>query len=67
MNMNKVIIQDANMSLNVDEFSEEFASVVIASLLDFFLGFDQVLLALKSQDMTAFQTPIGLIRITRLP
>jgi hypothetical protein len=40
MNINKVIIQDTNIPLNMDEFSEEFASIVIALLLDFFLGFD---------------------------
>jgi hypothetical protein len=66
-NINKVTIRDANMPPNMDEFSEEFSCCVVASLLDFFSGYDQVLLALKSRDMTAIQTPIGLLRVTRLP
>ncbi len=40
------------MPPNIDEFSDEFASYVVASFLDFFLGYDQVLLDLKSRDMT---------------
>jgi hypothetical protein len=67
MHMNKVTIRDANMPPNVDEFSEEFAGCVVASLLDIFSGYDQAMLALRSRDMTAFQTPIGLLRLTRLP
>jgi hypothetical protein len=55
------------MPPNVDEFSKEFARCVVASLLDIFLGYNQALLALKSRDLTAFQTPIGLLRLTRLP
>jgi len=65
--MNKVTIRDANMPLNVDEFSEEFAGCVVVSLLDFFSRYDQALLDMKSRDMTAFQTPLGLVRTTRLP
>jgi len=40
------------MPLNIDEFLDEFASYVVASLLDFFSGYDLVLLDLKSRDMT---------------
>jgi hypothetical protein len=67
MKMNGVTIRDGNLPPQVDEFSEEFAGCTVASLVDFFSGYDQVILALKSRDMTAFQTPIGLLRMTRLP
>jgi len=67
MKMNGVTIRDGNLPPQVDEFSEEFAGCTVASLIDFFSGYDQALLALKSRDMTAFATPIGLLRMTRLP
>ena len=64
--MNRVTIRDANMPPSVEGFSEEFAGCTVASLLDFFSGYDQALLDPKSRDMTAFYTPIGLLRTTRL-
>ena len=54
MNMNGVIIRDVNLPFNVEEFSEEFAGMCVASLIDFFSGYDQVVLAEKSRDLTAF-------------
>jgi hypothetical protein len=65
--MNRQTIRDANLPPSVDEFSEEFAGCKIASLIDFFSGYDQVELDVKSRDLTAFQTPLGLLRQTRLP
>jgi hypothetical protein len=38
----------------------------VASLIDFFSGYDQVELDKKSRDLTAFQTPLGLLRQTTL-
>lgn len=67
MEMNKVTIRDANLPPNPDEFAEHFAGCQIASLVDFFSGFDQVALDKKCRDMTAFMTPIGLLRNTTLP
>ena len=67
MPMNKVTIRDANMPPSADEFSENFAGCQIASLIDFFSGYDQVELDIRSQDMTAFMTPLGLLRQTTLP
>jgi len=40
------------MPPNIDEFLDKFASYVVVFFLDFFLGYDQVLLDLKSRDMT---------------
>jgi RNase H-like domain found in reverse transcriptase/Integrase zinc binding domain/Reverse transcriptase (RNA-dependent DNA polymerase) len=67
MDMNKVTVRDANLPPSVDEFSEEFAGCSIASLVDLFSGYDQIVLDPEHRDMTAFQTPIGLLRMTRLP
>ena len=65
--INKHTIQDANLPLLVDEFSEEFAGCQIALIIDFFSRYDQIELDAKSRDLTGFQTPIGLLRITTLP
>ena len=54
------------MPLLVDEFLEEFARCQCASLIDFFSRYDQLTLNVKSKDMTAFITPLSLLRITTL-
>lgn len=63
---NGYTILDAALPPRVDEFSEEFAGMAIASIVDLLSGYDQVELAEESRDMTAFQTPLGLMRMTRL-
>lgn len=65
--VNRVTLRDANLPPQVNKFSEEFAGYVIASLVDFFLGYDQVSLATESRNFTGFQTPLGLMRMTTLP
>lgn len=65
--MNRVTIRDANLPPSSDEYSEDFAGCHIVSLIDWFSGYDQVELAEHCRDMTAFQTPIGLLRQTTLP
>jgi hypothetical protein len=67
LEMNRVTIRDANLPPAVDEFSEEFAGCAIASLVDLFSGYDQLPLAEKCRDMTAFMTPLGLVRMTTIP
>ena len=67
MKLNSVTLRDANLPPSVDEFSEEFAGCTVASLIDFFSGYDQLVLAPESRDMTAFMTPLGLLRMTTPP
>jgi hypothetical protein len=50
-----------------DEFSERFAGYPLVSLIDLFSGYDQCTLATVSRDITAFHTPLGLMRMTTLP
>ena len=40
--LNRVTIQDANLSSSADKFSEKFASYIISSLINFFSSYDQV-------------------------
>lgn len=67
LNMNAVTLRDANLPPNVDDFSDEFAGMKITSLIDLFSGYDQISLDKRDRDMTAFMTPIGLLRQTTLP
>lgn len=67
MEVNQITLKDANLPPQVDEFSEEFAGCAIASLIDLFSGYDQAPLAIQSRDLTDFQTPLGLMRMTTLP
>ena len=67
MELNRVTVKNTNLPPSTDEFSEEFAGCAISSLIDFFSGYDQVELDEESQDLTAFMTPLGLIRMTTLP
>ena len=67
MFLNKVLIKDANLLLSADEFLEDFSGMAIASVLDLFSGYDQVLLDPASRDITAFQTQIRLFQMTTLP
>jgi len=61
MNINKHTVQDANLSPNMKEFAEEFAEIIIFSLIDFFSEYDQIELNQESRDMTAFQTLMKLL------
>ena len=67
MEINRVTIRDANLPPNPDDFAESFAGLTCASLVDFFSGYDQIGLAEESRDLTGFHTPLGLLRMTRLP
>jgi hypothetical protein len=52
--INKHTIRDANLPPSMDEFSEEFASCQMASMIDFFSRYDQIELDVKSKDLTGF-------------
>jgi hypothetical protein len=64
--INEVTLKDANLPPLIDEFSKEFTDYITASLVDFFSGYNQLRLALKSRDMTVFQTPLKLLRMTNI-
>jgi hypothetical protein len=66
MLINKVTKRDANMPPDVDEFAEEFAGMAMSSLVDLFSGYDQLTLHPEDRDMTAIQTPLGLLRQTTI-
>ena len=67
MLINKVTIRDANLPPSADDFSEDFAGMSIATLVDFFSGYNQIPVDPKSRDITTTITPLALYRHTTLP
>lgn len=65
--INAVTPRDAFIPPGAEEFSEDFGMCKALSLLDFFSGYDQVPLDVKSRDLTTFATPLGLFRMCTLP
>jgi hypothetical protein len=55
------MLKDTNLPPLVDKFLEEFIEYIAALLVDFFSRYNQLELALKSRDITIFQTPLGLL------
>lgn len=64
---NAYTIRDGMIPPGTEDFSAEFGMCLILSVLDFFSGYDQISLDVKSRDLTTFQTPIGLFRLCTLP
>ena len=60
--MNRVTIRDANLPPSSDEFSERFIGMYVVSLINQFSRYNQVPLAEYYRDITAFQTPLRLMR-----
>ena len=67
MKMNAVTVRDAYIPPSAEEFAAGFAGMKVGSVMDFYSGYDQVTLHPESRDMTGFQTPLGLLRMTTLP
>ena len=65
--LNKVTIKDAGLPPIIDDFVEPFAGHQCYTVFDLFWGFDGRKIHPKSRDLTAFYTPLGLLRITSLP
>lgn len=61
--LNRVIIGDANLPFSTNVFLAKFADCVISSLINFFSGNDQVQLNNESRNQTGFMTFMSLIRI----
>lgn len=65
--LNAVTIKEAGLPPNLDSFVEPFAGRQCYTVMDLYWGFDARKVHVKSRDLTAFQTPLGLLRITSLP
>jgi hypothetical protein len=65
--LNRVTIRDAGMVPVLDDFIERFAGRQCYTVFDLYWGFDARKTHPNSRDLTAFMTPLGLLRITSLP
>ncbi len=66
LEMNRIIIRNANLFSAIDEFSEEFADCAIVSLVNLFSEYDQLSLIEKCRDMIAFMTSFDLMKMTTI-
>lgn len=65
--LNAVTIRDAGLPPIIDDFVEPFAGRQCYTVFDLFWGFDARKMDPACRDLTAFLTPLGLLRITSLP
>jgi len=65
--LNSISVMDSGVPPILEEFVESFAGRAVYSVLDMYWGFYARTVDPKSRDMTAFQTPLGPMRIVSLP
>jgi len=65
--LNAVSIRDAGSLPILDDFVEPFAGRQCYTVFDLFWGFDARRVHPESRDLTAFSTPLGLLRLTSMP
>jgi transposase InsO family protein len=65
--LNAVSIRDAGGPPILDDFVEPFAGRQCYTVFDLFWGFDARRVHPDSRDLTAFSTPLGLLRLTSMP
>jgi len=65
--LNGITIKDSGLPPIIDTILEPFAASSIYTKLDLLSGYDARILHPNSRDLTAFHTPLGLLRLTRLP
>ena len=65
--LNSVTIRDAGGPPILDDFVEPFAGHQCYTVFDLFWGFDARKVHPDSRDLTAFATPLGLLRLTSMP
>lgn len=65
--VNRITIQDNSVPPTPDSFAELHAGRSAYTLLDLFVGFDHRALAEESRDLTTFMSPLGSLRLTKIP
>lgn len=65
--LNAVTIKDSALPPVVELYAESFGRRTIYAMFDLFVGFDHRILHQDSRDYTMFTSPIGNLRLTRLP
>ena len=52
--INKIILKNINMFLNVEEFAEEFIRMIVQSLMNLYSEYNQIPLKEKNRNLTVF-------------
>lgn len=65
--LNAVTIKDSGLPPVIENYAESFGGRSCYAVFDLFVGFDQRALAPESRDLTTFQTPLGMLRLTSIP
>ena len=65
MNINEIIIHNVNLSLNVKKFLKEFTDMLIASLINFFFDYDQMMLVEKYRNLTTFMISFEFLKMIK--
>ena len=65
--LNGISIRDSGVPPILEQFVEAYAGHSVYTVLDMYWGFHARMLDEESRDMTAFQTPLGELRIVSLP
>ena len=65
--LNAVTIKDSGAPPILEFYADNLGGWGCYTGLDLFVAFDHCALSVQSQDLTTFQTPLGLLRLTSLP
>ena len=65
--LNQVSIHESAVPQNLDQFVDKFVGGKCFTVFDLFWGFNACKMDDGSRDMTAFLTPLGMLRLTSLP
>src|SRR5277367_3832472 len=65
--LNEVTIAHSGVPPYTEQLGEQFAGRSCCSMMDLYVGYDKRALATTSRDLTTFQTPDGVMRLTTLP
>jgi hypothetical protein len=65
--LNTVTIRDSGIPPYTEQLAGNCSGCASYGLLDLFVGYDERTLAIESQDLTTFQTPLGTLCLTCVP
>jgi hypothetical protein len=65
--LNAITIRHSRVPPIPDHMAEQFAGRSCGMTLDLYVGYDEILIAETSRDLTTFQTPFGALQLVTLP
>ena len=65
--LNAITIQHSRVMPFTEEIGEQFAGHACGGMLNLYVGYDEHVLTKSSHDYTTFQSPYGVLHLTKLP